>query len=417
MSALKFVRYISISQSSVVGSSIASTSSAVAVTSTAGKINQPEPNIQSNSSTSTTLENIEFQTLNKPSTVLTVNSPPSYPVYIKRGSLLSIYGPGENCLSSVRSQFVFLHPLWAMIYGGRTFQYQRLISTKSYSLLVSSIASSYWFQRALNKTFATLELDGTNDWAIFPRDALQIYSGSSLLISLHTLPSKISRKLSQITSTPRQTSTGLFRWMQSGFTLLSGRGKAGIIATGSIYLINLKEGEDILINRKNLVAVTTNGPHDLQNCIMKYTIQLDEQSNSQYKPSIQSPSAPSTSSSSSLSSSTTIITSASAYLNTLKYYWNKVSLIASRQKLTIYDQMIGNKDYIKVIGPRTLLLQTSNSEVKSYEPFPSQRITNSENLIAESKNEFLRSSSDYLNYVTITPKGLSLKVLQISWKQ
>ncbi|CAH2352350.1 altered inheritance of mitochondria protein 24, mitochondrial [[Candida] railenensis] len=396
---IRFIRSISIAQSSAVvnevrssvNSTVSATVGAASVASqVGGKAGEVEslPTTQSNA-----LESISFQTLNVPPTVLSISSPPSYPVYIKRGSLLSLYGTG-SIISSVKSQFELLNPFSALLYGGRSSQYQKFISTKPYSLLVSSIASSYWFQKPSNKSFATIDLDGTSDWAVLPKDALQVYSGPSLGIQSHTLPRYISRKLSKSSNSSRQTPTGLFRWFDSGFTLLTGRGKVGLVASGSIYSISLNESEEILINLKNIVAITTNGAHDLENSVIKHSIQLSENSISEKSEDNQSiqKSRP--------SSSLNIV------LANLKGIWYSTYSFFSRQQHAVYNQLVGNKDYVKVIGPRTLLVQSSNSNIKNYEATESQRIANTENLIsAQIETDKNRKSSDYLSYVTITPQG------------
>lgn len=396
---IRFIRSISITQSSAVGNEVRHSANSTATAAVAGASEASQTGGKAGeveslpTSHSNALESISFQTLNVPPTVLSISSPPSYPVYIKRGSLLSIYGSG-SIISSVTSQFELLNPFSALLYGGRSLQYQKFISTKPYSLLVSSIASSYWFQKPLNKSFATVDLDGTSDWAVLPKDALQVYSGPSLGILSHTLPRYISRKLAKLSNSSRQTSTGLFRWFDSGFTLLTGRGKVGLVASGSIYLISLSESEEILINLKNIVAITTNGAHDLENCVIKHSIKLSEEPTSEKSkeiPHIQQ-SRPSS--------------SLNTILATFKGIWSSTSSFFSRQQHTVYNQLVGNKDYVKVIGPRTLLVQSSNSNIKNYEPTESQRITNTENLISvQTETDKNRKSSDYLSYVTITPQG------------
>ena len=80
--------------------------------------------------------------------------------------------------------------------------------------------------------------------------------------------------------------TGLFSWKKLGYTLLSGRGKVGLVGNGSssgygssIYNINLNQNEEILINKNNLLGITVNGPYDLQNCIVKYEFPIINNAN------------------------------------------------------------------------------------------------------------------------------------------
>lgn len=62
------------------------------------------------------------------SSILSINVPPSVPVYIRRGSLLSIYGIQEiSSIDSVRSQLQFPNFWKRLIYGGYVSGYQKLI--------------------------------------------------------------------------------------------------------------------------------------------------------------------------------------------------------------------------------------------------------------------------------------------------
>ena len=45
----------------------------------------------------------------------------------------------------------------------------------------------------VEKLFVNLVLDGTTDWAILDKSALQVYTGNSLSITMHKLPKFISK--------------------------------------------------------------------------------------------------------------------------------------------------------------------------------------------------------------------------------
>ena len=119
------------------------------------------------------------------SSILSINVPPSVPVYIRRGSLLSIYGIQEiSSIDSVRSQLQFPNFWKRLIYGGYVSGYQKLISTTPFSLLISSKSSSgsgSGSGSGFEKLFVNLVLDGTTDWAILDKSALQVYTGIHFL--------------------------------------------------------------------------------------------------------------------------------------------------------------------------------------------------------------------------------------------
>ncbi|CAK7893577.1 hypothetical protein CAAN3_01S15236 [[Candida] anglica] len=369
---LRFVRYISISQSAVVPGSVSAT--LPTVTSAPSLVQSSEQR-----------EAAEFQILGQPSTVLTVHSPPSYPINLKKGALLSIYSSNGTSMSSIRAQLEFLSPFKAFLFGGRSFQFQKFVSTNPYSILVSSSTSSFWSRAFIRKSFSVIHLDGSNDWAVLPKDALQVYAGPSLGVSFHNVPKTISKKLASANKIPPNTPTGLFSWKDAGFTLLTGRGTVGVVGNGEVYSVNLIEGEEILINKKNLLAATVNGPHDLQNFIVKYSVKLTDDSSNKPSP---------------LPSST----SNNSYLTSVKKWWNKLTSLATFTKISTYNLLVGNGDYLKVIGPRTLLLQTSDVNVNVHENEIARELPVTESLLSTEKN-LQRNAADYLNYVTITEKG------------
>ncbi|KAG7660532.1 AIM24 [[Candida] subhashii] len=360
-----------------------------------------------------TLETAEFKALGNPQTILSINSPPSVPIYVRRGSLLSIYGLQEiSSISSVRSTLEF--PKWfkKLIYGGFVSSYQKLISTTPFSILVTSISRTSGSSGSGQKSFVCLSLDGTNDWAVLNRSAIQIYTGNSLNLDMHPLPRTISRKLSQKLNISGRTPTGLNSWKQLGYCLINGRGQVGLVGNGSVYNINLDDGEEILINKKNLLAITVNGSNDLQNCIVKYSFPVDEQVIEE----VETP-APVKST----SSSTQWGKISNQLYHIQKYISNFFGTIANYTnwgKSKTYNILVGNQEFIKIIGPRNILLQSNtitgpsrqrlyNRSAKSTAPPPGEFLQPQPTAESQPVD---KTSSDYLNYVTIKPgKGAVFK--------
>lgn len=373
------------------------------------------------------------------SSILSINVPPSVPIYIRRGSLLSIYGIQEiSSIDSVRSQLQFPNFWQRLIYGGYISGYQKLISTTPFSLLISSKSRTIMNggNSSTEKLFVNLILDGTTDWAILDKSALQVYTGNSLSITMHKLPKFISKKLSRSlknnnNSSNKKLETGLFSWKKMGYTLLSGRGKIGLVGNGnnsgcSIYNINLNQDEEILINKNNLLAITVNGPYDLQNCIIKYQFPIINNSNNNnnnnnsnnmtknikesgniVKPKLIEP-----------TTWNLIILKIKNINNRIKKFFQFINKYTLNLKTTSYNYLSGNQEFIKIIGPRNLLLQSNinhngfnfttrrKQQQKSIWP----TTTDTTNTTTTKVDNTSSTPKDYLNYVTIEPdKGAIFK--------
>lgn len=344
-----------------------------------------------------TLNDPEFQSLGQPASVLAINSPPSVPIYIRKNSLLSIYGIDNSFMNSIKGLVEFINPLKNFIYGGYVSKYQKIVSTVPFSLLVSSSSRNLW-RTNKNKSFATLLLDGTNDWAVLNNTALQAYTGGTLNVSMFRIPKNISKSLANSLKVTNATETGLFRWNNLGYAFLTGRGQVGLVGNGAIYNINLKENEEVLINRKNLLSISVNGPYDLQNCIIKYSFPVSkpviDTAMSQKEVPVQLNKDEITPSS-----------KVTYYWDIFKRYSNRLSNLFRRSKNSTYNFLVGNEDFVRVIGPRNLLLQSNSASLhsRSSNEFSTPNILNI-------KANIEQKSSDFLNYVTIEPgKGAVFK--------
>ncbi|KAK6461678.1 altered inheritance of mitochondria protein 24, mitochondrial [Scheffersomyces coipomensis] len=346
-----------------------------------------------------TLETAEFKALGNPQSILSVNSPPSVPVYVRRGSLLSIYGFNNSSISAVKSHLEVIDPFRRYLYGGYVSSYQKLISTTPFSLLISSISRNFsLFKKSENKTFVNLALDGSTDWAILNKDALQVFTGNSLNIGLYHLPSTISKRLSKQLNISQKTSTGLSTWSRLGYTLLTGRGQVGLVGNGSIYNINLQPGEELLINQQNLLGITVNGPYDLQNCVIKYSFPVDSSNKSEL---IIQKQAPSLSLLGIIRSNATAASKFRQYGQLLSSYFSTIFSYFSKGRNSSYNFLVGNQDFVKVIGPRNILLQSYTSDTTYISPSKSSLPPPS--VDGSTFDKLKSTSSDYLSYVTVKP--------------
>ncbi|SGZ58347.1 CIC11C00000005585 [Sungouiella intermedia] len=329
-----------------------------------------------------TMETVTMEAVGVPPSAMTVGIPPSLPVFVRKKTILSIQGKHERiAVSNETIQF-----LKRLFYGNFLSRYQKLISTEPFSLLVTSNPPTLFPSLFLNvtpKSFASVKLDGINDWAILKHDALHIYSGPSLNIGMFRLPSKISRQLMKRLTLSRKEPTGLFHWARSGFTFVNGRGSIGLSGNGVIYSVNIAEGEELSVNKDSLVAVSVNGPYDLQNCIIKYTYPVAEAD----KKIITRP-----------PTKMAQVHSWNDFVVNAKYYWWKV--VSSYHKLRgVYPKiLVGKMDFVRVIGPRSVLLQSGNPSQSFERNF---LLPSGASKLPESKE----TSADYLNIVTIDQDG------------
>lgn len=307
-------------------------------------------------------------------TILSVELPPSIPIYMKRGSLISIYGISNLSTSSIINQLEFQNVM-KMFYGDFNFVYSKIISTSKISMLLTSNKKNWMNLSKVtnNKSLSVLILDGSTDWALLRKSFLQFYIGNSIKISNHLLPNTISKKLAKQQNISNSSKTGLPKWWNFSYTLLSGRGQLGITGKGSIYSINLVENEEILINKDNLLAITVNGSSDLQNCILDY---------SPNSPDSKSPE------SKALKTSNFASTSSPSFNKFVNKCLEIFGFITFRTK----NYLIGNQRFIKVIGPRNLLIQ---SDINLKIPLVAKED------IQKPLKKFNSKSKDYLNYVNV----------------
>lgn len=373
---LRHIRHVSVTPSSVVGSSSAGST-----------VTSPQ-NIQDAHELvdAKVLETARLQALGVPPTILSVDSPASVPLYIRRGSLLSIYGIGAD--SHVRNSLDIVNPIKHFLYGNYVSAYQKLVATSPFSVLVSSTARRILPLTSSNKSFVSLNLDGTTDWAILDNEALHVYTGNSLNVSLHRLPYTVTRQLAKAKKLSFKTSTGLNKWNKFGFTLLSGRGQAGLVGKGTIYNVNLQENEEILVNKNNLLGISVNGPYDLGNCVVKYDAPASPQEQQALTPArVETPSP------------TGSVSDQIKYWVALSSQWVS-SLKSALARLQPHHFLVGTQQFVRVIGPRNLLLQANLT--RQYDFGTSGSGTTE---VAEPKSPDHKDPQDYLNYVTIGSSG------------
>lgn len=440
-----------------------------------------------------TLETAKFESLGTPPTLLSIHSPPSVPIYLRRGALLSIYGLKSRNKSSSSSSGVnsddgpiirnsIEYPQWwkRLILTGKFQTFQKLISTIPISLLISSknksnssrYSGSNGSGGADDLSFVNLILDGLNDWAVLNKDAIQVYTGNSLSVSVHSLPRHISKKFAKQLGNPTgggassgngifglgigasrggggssatsssiaRVDTGLRTLWNRGYTLLSGRGQVGLVGNGGIYQLDVGDQEEILINKRAILAITVNGPFDLENCILRDTSTVSSTTGTGVNVSAASSmlllrslklkltlgQATTKGTTATTTATPPPPTSSSMAYYQLKHYWFRITQYTKsflRYLAQTYHTLqtkwnnysLGTNDFVKVVGPRNILIQSSFNIPRQLAkrqylqhnqglPILFSNGAESQEVVVKEGSESKSTPKDYLSYVTIDPK-------------
>lgn len=292
-----------------------------------------------------------MQSLGNPQSTLSITAPPSVPVFVKRGSLMSLYasqkaGVDTEFGSIVTSTLSLQQPLRRFLYGGINSSYQRIISTVPINILVSGYPAGGWLSKlnpnttaSATKTFCNLALDGTIDWAVFDPNALHVYTGNSLLISSQRFPKWIKDG--------KKRRTGLSQLFQSGYTLLTGRGYVSLLGSGSIFKLGLGENEQIYIKKDNLLASSIRDAGEFGSGAFESQLISNKTFAEQQKEKEQS------------ESHVAVAQPVPTTWEKFTGFFKSAGSAISRSVATVSSYIVGNGEYINIKGPRMLLIQTS----------------------------------------------------------
>lgn len=347
----------------------------VADTSGAASLSDVDPYVERLPSIKTS-DDILIRLLGSPPSIASITMPPSVSTFIRKNSLILI----EGAVLNLNFKLKFLDPLKSAMFDRRLQIYEEIVSTEPTSLLVSAQNKGKFenlLKRPNQKSFASLILDGVTDWAILQKDALQVYGGPSIIVSKHRIPKNISRAFARRLGSKRDR-TGLSNLGNRGFTFIGGRGVAALAGNGLIFALTVKENEEIVMNKHHILCVSVNGPFDLENCVVE---RQGESNNVQGVPW----------------SSLTPINSwkdfIANYRRVLRFISGAFRWLQGKCK----DLMWGHENFVRVWGPRTVLLQSESvgffSGLKKELPY------------VEGPGHLRSSQSpkDYLNVVTCEP--------------
>ena len=222
----------------------------------------------------------------------------------------------------------------------KPWRFLTLESTTPVSLLVTG------------QSLSVLTLDGSTDYVLFPRDSLLAYAGAALRLGA----------VRRVKGLP-------------GFeyTLLQGRGEAVVQADGEVHKLVLDSEDEVIVSKKALVAMNVQGEVD---CIEPWTLTKTQVEQSQSQDVVKT--------------------------NDWKHYLQQALNTLNHIKRSLLNVVSGANEYVKVKGPRTVLIQANSSTSPLFE----LDTENKSIRITESKLEDYASfqsqdSRDYLHYVTV----------------
>ncbi|VEU21055.1 DEKNAAC102024 [Brettanomyces naardenensis] len=305
-----------------------------------------------------------FTALGNPQSTLSLTVPPSIPIYVKRGSLMSLFAAssGAKIDSTVTSNLKILHPLRRFFNGGITSTYQRLLSTVPLNLLVSaypkggilSTITGNSTKIESTKTFCNIAMDGTMDWALFQPNSLHVYTGNTLLITSQKFP----KKTTVLAPKKKKVDTGLSSFFQPGYSRITGRGYISLVGSGSIFKLGLAENEEVYIKKGNVLASTIRDSTEFSS---GYFIaeQLNNKTFEQRKSEEEKLE--------NRQSEINLLTERTEdytpnFLDKLESWIMKLTTSISKSSGRVARNIAGNGSYIKVKGPRMLLIQTGSGE-------------------------------------------------------
>lgn len=316
-----------------------------------------------------------FQVLGQPPTMASLVVPSSVALYVRRGCLVSLHGSPSIAMSYewVGSWLNLLR------YGTlKPSIYHRLISTTKFDALVApnfvSNRLGPWLGLSSSpfRTLCLLNLDGTVDWNIWGKDSIVAYEGNTSL-ELKQPNFTISRRNKPVYS--------------SNYQILQGRGNVLLSGSGSVYTIELKDAKDeIIIRSEHLLAVSGSTQLNIKESISKQTLTPPKNGETLKKKKETKPEEiRDFDSRMFFEISRDIIISA----------WNWA-------KHTYATAINGPTKFLKIKGPRTLLVQSSYNV---YLPATPLRKSNADRVGSTPMALTQQQSRDYLSYASVSKGG------------
>ncbi|AGO11432.1 AaceriACR186Wp [[Ashbya] aceris (nom. inval.)] len=205
------------------------------------------------------LGSTRFELLGESGTLARASVPPGVSLYVRRGCMVSLYN--RSGLRDIAMSHQWLQPAVRMLrYRSlKASIYYRLSSPAHLNCLLAPNFTSQLLWRvrpAAGRTLCPLTLDGTSDWFVFGRDAVVAYESNSSLV---------------IQEGPFRRPFRRAHPLGSKLQLLQGRGSLLLSGYGTVYRVDLKDaGDELILQRRHLLAVNGTAPADIHACASPY---------------------------------------------------------------------------------------------------------------------------------------------------
>lgn len=325
--------------------------------------------------------NTHFQVLGTPPSMASLTLPPSVPLYVRKGCLVSLYG--SSSLNSTSMSHQWLQP-WKKLAKYGSFSpalYHKLISATNFDALVSSnfkssvIPSWLGISKTPFRTLCLLNLDGRNDWFVFGKDAVMAFEGNTSL-RIQDAPLFLRRKNKPAFS--------------SKYQVISGRGNVLLSGSGSVYTIQLNDShEEIIIKAEHLLGLDGNNQLDIIQAVTEHSLTppLEKKSVKDEKKDEEN-----------VSGEFDFKEFVAITTNLIVKSWNFL-----KHRYTAFIN--GPTKYLKIKGPRTLLVQSSHNVYLPATPFSRPHISQSPPLLGSLPIETASPAKNYLSYATVSKNG------------
>lgn len=327
------------------------------------------------------LGSTQFELLGESGTLARAAVPAGTSLYVRRGCMVSLYN--RSGLRDIAMSHQWLQPAARMLrYRSlKASIYYRLSSPAHLNCLLAPnfMSQQLWRARPVaGRTLCPLTLDGTSDWFVFGRDAVVAYeSNSSLVIQ-----------------------EGPFRWplrrahpLGSKLQLAQGRGSLLLSGYGTVYRVDLKDAADeLILQRRHLLAINGAAPADIHACATPYDMLPPARAARVVPPLV------------SLSADRRVHVE---WSNLCRWFSAQASHARSLAQRLYARYLHGPSDFVKIRGPRTLMVQSMYSGSAPLPSVPARAApqplyTTDMDSLPELK---VSDAKNYLSYASVGPDG------------
>ncbi|SCU97125.1 LAMI_0F08966g1_1 [Lachancea mirantina] len=320
--------------------------------------------------------------LGQPPTLASVSVPASVPFYVRRGCLVSISDAPDVILSHT-----WAGPVTKFLrYGSlRPALYHEIVAPEQFNALVAPNVGAAWLGASVAawlgvsatpfRTLCLLDLDGTSDWCVFGRDAVIAYERNTSLEVRDRPLFSLSGVGGKHTALPAK------------HQIIQGRGNILLSGAGSVYTITLDTAEDDTILRsEHLLGISGTSRAEIASAITTDFSCIEAGTSRQTAVSTEVENE----------SEFDLKQFVSMTKNGIVATWNYAKRVYS-------NYINGTTKFLRIKGPRTILVQSSYNAFLPATPMSRPRIEGT--TIPPHESTPKAGPDTYLNYVTVSRDG------------